>query len=78
MNDDASLLPPELAEQLEHLGGHLVWRVGKHESGEEVVVRLGYASATPRFAHLPRLRGASDAELREALESGSIMIEWVD
>ncbi len=78
MTDDAAPLPPELAEQLESLGGHLVWRVGKHEASEDVVVRLGYASATPRFAHLPRLRGASDAELRDALEQGSIVIEWVD
>ena len=65
-------------EQLEHLGGHLVWRVGKHEASEDVIVRLGYASATPRFAHLPRLRSASDEELQEALDSGRIVIEWVD
>jgi len=65
-------------EQLETLGGHLVWRVGKHEASDDVVVRLGYASATPRFAYLPRLRSATDAELQEALEAGSIVIEWVD
>lgn len=67
-----------LMEQLEQLGGHLVWRVGKHEASDDVVVRLGYASSTPRFAHLPRLRSASDTELQEALERGAIMIEWVD
>lgn len=81
MTDDlrpADALPPDLAEQLEHLGGHLVWRVGKHEASEDVVVRLGYASATPRFAHLPRLRSASDDELQDALSSGAIVIEWVD
>lgn len=73
-----SPLPPDLVEQLEHLGGHLVWRVGKHEAGDDIVVRLGYASATPHFAHLPRLRTASDAELQDALASGRIVIEWVD
>ena len=78
MTQDGSPLPSDVIDQLENLGGHLVWRVGKHEASEDVVVRLGYASATPRFAHLPRLRGASDAELREALEQGSIVIEWVD
>ena len=78
MSDESPPLPPDLAAQLDSLGGHLVWRVGKHEAGEEVVVRLGYASATPRFAHLPRLHSASDAELREALDSGSLVIEWVD
>ncbi len=72
MSDDV------LAEQLESLGGNLVWRVGKHEVGEEIVVRLGYASKAPRFAHLPRLRSASDVEVQAALERGQIVIEWVD
>ncbi|AFZ66629.1 DUF3248 domain-containing protein [Deinococcus peraridilitoris] len=80
--DDAAGLSgvPEhaLSDQLEQLGGHLVWRVGKHEASDDVVVRLGYASSTPRFAHLPRLRSASDSELQDALERGAIMIEWVD
>ena len=71
-------LPPELARQLEALGGHLVWRIGKDELSDNVVVRLGYASATPRFAHLPRLRSAGDAELQEAAQSGRLVIEWVD
>lgn len=85
--DDPSAAPdpqpsaPEtaLAAQLESLGGQLVWRIGKGEAGEgEVVVRLGYASATPRFAHLPKLRSASDAELRDAMERGAVVVEWVD
>ena len=80
MTDD--LLPSvgtgDLAEQLDSLGGHLVWRVGKHELGEEIVVRLGYASRAPRFAHLPRLRSASDAEVQAALAGGQIVIEWVE
>ncbi len=71
-------LPPELAQQLEALGGQLVWRIGKDELSDAVVVRLGFASATPRFSHLPRLRSAGDAELQEALEAGRVVIEWVD
>lgn len=71
-------LPPELAAQLDTLGGHLVWRIGKNELSDEVVVRLGYASAAPRFAFLPRLRAASDAELQAALDGGQLVIEWVD
>ena len=72
------ILGAELARQLEALGGQLVWRIGKDEVSEDVVVRLGFASATPRFAHLPRLRSASDADLLSALEGGRVVIEWVD
>lgn len=71
-------LPPDLARQLEALGGQLVWRIGKDELGDDVIVRLGYASATPRFAHLPRLRSANDAELQAALNENRVVIEWVD
>ena len=69
---------PELAAQLEALGGQLVWRIGKDDANDAVVVRLGYASATPRFAHLPRLRSASDDDLSDALSNGALVIEWVD
>ncbi|GAA4017580.1 DUF3248 domain-containing protein [Deinococcus rubellus] len=69
---------PELASQLEALGGQLVWRIGKDDANDAVVVRLGYASATPRFAHLPRLRSASDDDLSDALAKGAVVIEWVD
>ena len=75
---ESSALPPELLAQLEALGGHLVWRIGKDEASEDVVVRVGYASATPRFAFLPRLRSASDAEVQDALARGAVVIEWVD
>lgn len=71
-------LPPDLARQLEALGAQLVWRVGKDELNDNVVVRLGYASATPRFAHLPRLRSANDAEIQAALAENRVVIEWVD
>lgn len=75
---DSPALPEELDRQLEALGGQLVWRIGKEEASEDVVVRLGFASATPRFAHLPRLRSAGDQELQAALEGGRVVIEWVD
>ncbi|MFC5849983.1 DUF3248 domain-containing protein [Deinococcus petrolearius] len=71
-------LPPDLARQLEALGGQLVWRIGKDELSDNVIVRLGYASATPRFAHLPRLRSAADQELQDAAQNGRLVIEWVD
>ena len=70
--------PPDLMRQLEALGGQLVWRIGKDEVSEQVVVRLGFASATPRFSFLPKLRSAGDAELQEAVEAGRVVIEWVD
>ncbi len=69
---------PTLAAQLEAFGGQLVWRIGKDDASDEVVVRLGYASATPRFAHLPRLRSANDDDLKDALAKGAVVIEWVD
>ncbi|GGK24789.1 hypothetical protein GCM10008955_18000 [Deinococcus malanensis] len=75
---DAQVLPADLTRQLEALGGQLVWRIGKDEVSEDVIVRLGFASATPRFAHLPRLRSAGDQELQAALEGGRVVIEWVD
>lgn len=77
MSDDSIQLPPQLST-LESLGGQLVWRIGKDDVSDDVVVRLGFASATPRFAHLPRLRSATDQELQAALDVGSVVIEWVD
>ncbi|WP_102125864.1 DUF3248 domain-containing protein [Deinococcus planocerae] len=71
-------LPAELVRQLETLGAQLVWRVGKDELSDDVVVRLGYASATPRFAHLPRLRSVADTELQAAVAENRVVIEWVD
>lgn len=71
-------LPAVLPQELEALGGQLVWRIGKDEVSDDVIVRLGYASATPRFAHLPRLRSASDADLLLAIDGGRVVIEWVD
>lgn len=67
-----------LPQELEALGGQLVWRIGKDDVSDDVIVRLGYASATPRFAHLPRLRSAGDADLLLAVSEGRVVIEWVD
>ncbi|MFD2608569.1 DUF3248 domain-containing protein [Deinococcus taklimakanensis] len=75
---ESPALSRELLQGLETLGGQLVWRIGKDESSDDIVVRLGYASATPRFAHLPRLRSAGDAELQVALRDNRVVIEWVD
>ncbi len=75
---ESPALSRELLQGLETLGGQLVWRIGKDESSDDIVVRLGYASATPRFAHLPRLRSAGDAELQAALRDNRVVIEWVD
>lgn len=78
MTDPAPIaIPEELAAQLEQLGGQLVWRIGRADGGG-VVVRLGLASSTPRFAERPRLRSLGDDELREALESGGYTVEWVE
>ena len=73
-----SALPADLTRHLESLGGQLVWRMGKDDVSDEIVVRLGFASATPRFAHLPRLRSANDTELQDAMQAGRVVIEWVD
>ncbi len=78
MTDPSLSSAPDLTRQLEALGGQLVWRIGKDEVSEQVVVRLGFASATPRFSFLPKLRSANDAELQEAVEAGQVVIEWVD
>ncbi len=74
----SQLLSPEMTQQLEALGGQLVWRIGKDEGSEDLIVRVGFASATPRFAYLSRLRSANDTDLQVALSEQRIVIEWVD
>ena len=51
---------------LEALGQHLVWRIGRAEEEEVLVVRVGLASATPRFRELPRKRGVAEAKIGRA------------
>ena len=65
-------------EQLDALGHQLVWRIGRDDYSDEVVVRVGYASATGHFAALSRLRSVPDQELQQAAESGQIRVEWVE
>jgi hypothetical protein len=65
-------------DQLEGLGNHLVWKMGKDEITERVVVRVGYASATGSFRDLPKLRSANDSEIAEAAKNGELVVEWIE
>jgi len=62
---------------LDGLAGQLVWRIGRAAEDAPVTVRVGLASAAPTFAELPRLRNATDAELRDAIDAGDVRVEWV-
>lgn len=63
--------------RLDSLAGLLVWRIGRAAEDAPVTVRVGLASAAPAFAELPRLRNATDAELRDAIDAGDVRVEWV-
>ncbi|RDI95084.1 DUF3248 domain-containing protein [Meiothermus sp. QL-1] len=63
---------------LERLGNHLVWRIGKAEGEEVLVVRVGLASAAPEFAHLSRLRNVTDEEIEQLVRAGQVRVEWVN
>jgi len=63
---------------LEALGQHLVWRIGRAEEEEVLVVRVGLASATPRFKELPRLVNIPDAEIERLAREGRVRAEWVE
>lgn len=63
---------------LEALGQHLVWRIGQAEEEEVLVVRVGLASATPRFKELPRLVNIPDAEIERLAREGRVRVEWVE
>ena len=65
-------------ELLEALGQHLVWRIGRAEEEEVLVVRVGLASATPRFKELPRLVNIPDAEIERLAREGRVRVEWVE
>ena len=66
-----------LSDLDERLGNHLVWKIGKAENEEILVVRMGFASAAGEFGHLPKLRNASDEELEVFSAEGKIRVEWV-
>ncbi len=63
---------------MEALGQHLVWRIGRAEEEEVLVVRVGLASATPRFKELPRLVNIPDAEIERLAREGRVRVEWVE
>ncbi len=65
------------AERLETLAAHLLWRIGRNGDDGPVTVRLGLAQSAPLFAELPRLKNATDAELEEAAQAGTLRVEWV-
>jgi hypothetical protein len=67
-----------LREQLETLGNQLVWKIGKDETSERVIVRVGYANATQSFRDLPKLRGATDAEIAAAAKENELTVEWIE
>ncbi len=64
-------------EALEELASQLLWRIGRTEVEGNVTVRVGLASSADQFQTLPRLRGASDAEVEAAVREGSLRLEWV-
>ena len=63
---------------LEGLSNQLVWKIGKEEGSERVVVRVGYASATGSFRELPKLRGATDTEVADAAKLGELVVKWIE
>jgi hypothetical protein len=74
-------LPPDLQAltgSIEALSSNLVWKMGKEEGTENVIVRMGYATSTASFKELPKLRGASDAEIADAAKRGELTVEWID
>ena len=64
--------------QLEGLGNQLVWKMGRDEITERIVVRVGYSSATGSFRDLPKLRGATDTEIADAAKNGELIVEWIE
>jgi hypothetical protein len=66
------------AAVLEALAGQLVWKIGKEEESERIVVRVGYASATRSFGDLPKLYNAGDQELIDALRGQNFTVEWIE
>ena len=63
---------------LDKLGQHQVWRMGRAEDEDVLVVRVGLASATPRFRELPRLLNLPEAEMRRLVQEGRVRVEWVE
>ncbi len=68
----------ETLSRLMELGQHLVWRIGKDEREEVLVVRVGFASKVAKFAQMPRLLALTDREIETLSKAGKIRVEWVD
>lgn len=77
VDGDESADPGLSDAQAEALAGALLWRIGHAYEDGPVTIRVGFASAAPLFAELPRLRAASDQEVEAALASGDVRVEWV-
>jgi hypothetical protein len=67
-----------LTASIEALSSNLVWKMGKEEGTEKVIVRMGYATNTSSFKELPKLRGATDTEIADAAKKGELTVEWID
>jgi hypothetical protein len=67
-----------MEDLLERLGEYLIWKIGKDEQEEVLVVRTGMVSASGRFAQLPRLRSASDQDVERLMQEGRVRVEWVE
>lgn len=65
------------SRRLDTLASQLVWRIGRASDDAPVTVRVGLASSAVAFRDLPRLRTASDAELRDAIDAGQVRVEWI-
>ncbi|MEM6430543.1 MAG: DUF3248 domain-containing protein [Deinococcota bacterium] len=64
-------------EMFEGLASQLVWRIGQRDDDGHIIVRVGFATTTSRFADLPKLKNASDQDLETALKEGDLRVEWV-
>ncbi|GEM49386.1 DUF3248 domain-containing protein [Deinococcus cellulosilyticus] len=71
-------ITPELHRSLDQLAGQLVWKIGRDEETDEMIVRVGFASSAPRFARKSKLRAATDADVAEALKTGEYRVEWIE
>ncbi len=78
--DQTPIIPESrvLREQLETLGNQLVWKIGKDELTERIIVRVAYANATQSFRDLPKLRSATDAEIAAAAKDNLLVVEWIE
>ncbi|MFN8509157.1 MAG: DUF3248 domain-containing protein [Deinococcaceae bacterium] len=63
---------------LDLLANNLVWRLGKDEDSEQLIIRVGFASSAPRFSEHSKLRSISDAEVQSAIAQDNYRIEWID